>query len=497
MAKITDPDLLNQGTEIVIDTSARTIELSIAGNLSTDGVSIQAIYSFLKEEWKSDASLIKFPFPMIAITPEQFEFIDSWSPSNSATIELLRDGGFAIKNSDGSSAEEYAGIITLGTIGATHQVYYQQEDGGSSTNVVLTGAVNQCVKTFGDGSGFGVDNSVAIDYRSFFKLFVREYQFSYAQSEQSDIGVTQFTYQAYRFPLANSDDLKITHDDLEVSSNAPYTDMTITYLDGEGFTLWADATVYAPNSVVQDGNGRWFITTTGGTSSGLDVGDDVGVSWTPFAGERLIGSTYYPFTKVIDGSSALAEEIYEFVQYSLRQNTDIDAGAGTEIGVSADALLKFVGDTLVSETGVFVDQFNATDTNRLEFFDATSQSRTFPFVSAGIISFNQNLIDDSGAIYRMFFSDANGNNFGDTDAIIVQDNDDLDIAGDVPGSGSVSFSFDYDGNSQGGRTPQTDANVTVVAIGLDKAQYVKATSIISRSIANSISLVAALERNYI
>jgi hypothetical protein len=95
----------------------------------------------------------------------------------------------------------------------------------------------------------------------------------------------------------------------------------------------------------------------------------------------------------------------------------------------------------------------------------------------------------------MFFTDANGNNFGDTDAIIVQDNDDIDIAGDVTGS-QVQFTFDYDGNVQGGRASGNDAAVTVVAIGLDKAQYVKATSTIGRSNANSVSLVASLERNY-
>jgi hypothetical protein len=95
----------------------------------------------------------------------------------------------------------------------------------------------------------------------------------------------------------------------------------------------------------------------------------------------------------------------------------------------------------------------------------------------------------------MFFTDANGNNFDDSDAIIVQDNHSSDIAGNISSS-SVQFTFDYDGNTQGGRTAGTDAPITVVAIGLDKAQYVKATSTIGRSNANSVSLVASLERNY-
>jgi hypothetical protein len=56
--------------------------------------------------------------------------------------------------------------------------------------------------------------------------------------------------------------------------------------------------------------------------------------------------------------------------------------------------------------------------------------------------------------------------------------------------------FDYDGNVQGGRTSGTDAAVTVVAIGLQTAQFVKVTSTITRSVDNNISLVSSLERNY-
>ena len=460
MAKIIDPDslvrsssLANLGTDgnIWIDTATKEISMATEGSLSTDGVTIQAFYSYLKEEWKTDSALIKYPFPMVAITPEQFEFVDGWTPADSTTVNLFRDGGFAIKNNDGSSAEEYVGVITLGEIGATDQVYYQQADGGSSTDVVLTGAVNQCVKVYGDGGGLGISNSSAEDTRSYFKIFVREYQKLYAQSQLSDIGVTTFTYQAYRFPLANSADLKITHDDATVSTSAPYTDMSITYYS-------------TPQS-------------------------------------RTIGASAYDFDIIIDadvandGNLPTAEQIYEFVEWSLRQNSDIDAGAGTVIGKTASSLLKFVGDTLVTSTGVFIDQFSETDINRIEFYDNTGVKRTFPFVAAGAINFNDNLVNDSGAIYRMFFTDANGNNFGDSDAIIVQDNDGTDISGNVTGS-QVQFTFDYDGNVQGGRTSGTDAPVTVVAIGLDKAQYVKATGTISRTNANSISLVASLERNY-
>jgi hypothetical protein len=86
--------------------------------------------------------------------------------------------------------------------------------------------------------------------------------------------------------------------------------------------------------------------------------------------------------------------------------------------------------------------------------------------------------------------------YGDTDAILVQDANASAMTGDVGGLSSKQHSFDYDGNSQGGRTPGTEAPITAVAIGLGTAQFVKATATVVKSIANSVSLVAPLERNY-
>jgi hypothetical protein len=62
---------------------------------------------------------------------------------------------------------------------------------------------------------------------------------------------------------------------------------------------------------------------------------------------------------------------------------------------------------------------------------------------------------------------------------------------------SVDVSYDYDGNVQrGAASAAKDAPITAVAIGLSTGQYVSATGTIARSKANSISLVAPLERNY-
>jgi hypothetical protein len=221
------------------------------------------------------------------------------------------------------------------------------------------------------------------------------------------------------------------------------------------------------------------------------------------------------FGVIIDGDISAgglgsAEQIYEFVQASLQDTADIDAGVGTRIGQLQDPLLEFVGDNLnaILQTaanapaggdGVAIDNFDTNDTNRLRFVDNDNDNRTFPFVAAGTIAFNNNLQNEPNgdATYWMFFTSANGNAYGTAAAIIVDDNAAADITGDIDGAVSVPFDFDYDGNVQGGRTAATDAAITIVAIGTGVAQFVVATGTITRNVGQVFSLVAALERNYL
>ena len=441
--KITDPDQLNQGTEIVIDSGAKTIQLLIAGNLSTDGVTLQCVYSFIKEEWRTDAALIKFAFPFISITEEKFELINGWDFADQTTKDLVRDGGWALKGAGGISEEEYMNVTTLGSFNApgSDQAYFQQVSGANPTDIVLTGAVNQAVKIYGDSS------HGSVDYRSYFNIFLREQAKTYGFYDLiSEQNITALTYKKYAMPLSNANDLKVTESDVVV--------------DAYGVTI------------------TWY-----GTPQ-----------------SRTIGASSYDFSIIIDGNDKTAEQIYMAVQSALRKATDIDAGAGSERGDITQELLQFVGDTLKTkytvDGGVYIDNFQATDTNRLVFVDDTNTERTFPYVAAGSISFNDNLQNDASAKYWMFYTDANGNQFGTSSAIIVDNNSDVDITGNVAGASSISFDYDYDGNVQGGRTAGTDADVTLVSSGLTTAQYVKATGTIVRSNANNFSMVAALERNF-
>jgi hypothetical protein len=415
--------------------------------------------------------------------------------------------------------------------------------GGSPVDVQLTGQINQAVQVLRDDDGDGnyVEGS-DYDRRTYFSLFAREESQLYGKSTLTDIGVTSMAAQAYRFPIGTGADLKIADTDANVAANSPFTDIKIRYFD------------QAFNREVDSGTNRNYgIVVDVGTHSGVDgsapgggsvlTSAEGGMTNDAYAGgvlrihEGTNENTEYPIvsntatTITVTGTLAVgsnlsftaqkatpvvatAEEIYTAVQYLLRQSSDIDSTGDTVTGQTADQLMYFVGDTLIcgraatgavptnpngGGSGVIIEGFATGDTNRLTFYDNTNTARTYPFVAVLTINFGANLQNDPDAKYWVYFTNlpGGGNDFGESGALLVDDANGSDMTGDVDGDPSVTFTFDYDNNVQGGRTPAEDAAITVVGSGLGVAQHVIATGLIARSTANSISLVSSLERNYL
>jgi len=451
MAKIVDPDDLNQGTEVTIDSTNKTIALHIAGNLSTDGVSLKALYSFIKEEWRYDATLIPILFPFTPITDEQFELINGWDFLNNATELLIRDGGWAVTDA-GTTEKAFFNLTTLGSFQtpASDTAYYiQAADQTSTSNIVLAGPVNQAIQYYSNG---------VYDYSDYFKIFLREQGETYDSYDLlTEQNLTELTYRKYALPLSNATDANISasDNDIETDTGAAYSTITVTYY-----------------SAVQN---------------------------------KTIGGASYPFHVIINAAGLSKTYVYEKIQYLLRQAEDIDSGANFPYvwGTVTDELLEFVGadlyTKLTSYGGVFIENHNVDDENNLYFRDDNDVIRYYPYVATGTISFNDNLQNDADAYFWMFYTTNPAGNYGTADAVIVESATDStanEIAGLIGGATSYPYTFDYDNNAQGGRTPATNADVTIVAIGLNTAQYVSTTGTITRSKGNNFSLVAPLERNY-
>lgn len=450
MAKITDGDLLIVGTELALDTAARTFTLTATGNLvAKDGVTLQALYSKFIKLWET-ATYNKYPFPMYAIDAKSGQFqigtdgntYNGWKPANDTTRQMLRDGGWSEYDASGDLNRQYVGIVSLGEVNSGAQLYYQRDAADGPTNFTFDDAPNEGIQVFGDAANGDFDK------RAFFRGFVREYGKKYDDSVLADTGQTATGAYTVNLLLANEDDLKIQDDDATVDSALPYTGMSLTY--------------YATDQ------------------------------------NKTIGAGSYPFRVVIDGNDATLEEIYTFCQRKLRVDGDIDGGAGTVNGKTADQLCYFVGDTLYTTQGVFIENVNANDLNRVVLVDYNGVERTYPYVAAGNLLFNSFLTAGGTGYYRMYFTalPGAGDDYGEAGAVTVQDDTPADIAGAISGA-SISFTFDYDNNVQGGRTAGTDAEVTIVAGNKGIAKPVVATGTITRAKGLSFSLVAEQDRAYV
>lgn len=158
---------------IHFDIFGREVYLVEQGNLSLDGVTLQALYSFIKVEWKLDPDLIPHPFPMIAITPEQFEFIDNWNPVDAAAPEvirsrkLIRTGGWSEVSEVGANLlQQYSGVISLGTFeDVLDTAYFFQGSDNTDTSAAIdfdfANAVNEAVRVFNE---IGVDPGAGYDF---------------------------------------------------------------------------------------------------------------------------------------------------------------------------------------------------------------------------------------------------------------------------------------------------------------------------------------------
>lgn len=449
MAKITSRSQLNVGTELIINEPLRTIQLVAAGNLvAKDGVTLQAVYSKLVDLWAT-ATYQDSPVPMYALDALSGQFqigtdgstYSGWTWADDATRNMLRDGGWTEFSATGDVNRVYAGFIGLGSVSAGSQPYYHLAPTDAPINFPFTDQFNAGVQVFGDLTNGNFDK------RTYAKTFCREYGKKYKSSVLADTGATGTGANKQNFLIANEDDLKIQAAD-GAMTGAPYNGITVAY--------------YTANQT------------------------------------RTIAGVSRNFKIIIDGNGATLEQIYTKVQYLLRQATDINTGgtAGPKVGKIQDDLLAFVGDTLETSTSVYIDNILSADSNRIRFKDDSGVFRENLYTAVGTITFNTPLIG-AGSSYRLFFTSppGAGNDYGEAGAITVNDATGTPITGTISGP-SVSFTYDYDANVQGGFTGGTDRPVTLIGIRPGGGKFVASTGLLTRSKTINLSLVAEVDRVY-
>lgn len=542
MAKISDPDFLVVGGNLLVNTGSKTFELVESGALIyKDGATAQSIYSKFIELWTS-SSYNRYPFPAYVIgDPRAGQFVwgfdgasyNGWKPANDTTRQAIRDAGWDEYNASGVLNRQYVGIVSLGDVSTNAQIYYQRSASGTPFNFTFTDEVNEGIQVFGDATNGNFDT------RTFFKIFAREQAKTYSSADLTLIGETATGPYKLGLPLTNADDLKIVASDAVVTSSSPYDAINVKYFTGS-FKIDVDTTG-TPRSfgiVVDVGthSGIDGVTTAGGTTLTTAQGIVSSSLWTtgtlyvhegPNKGTynitgtptsnvvTITGGTFVSATgsqsfslqrsTPIDASKA---EIYTKIQYLLRLNSNINNVTGSVTGKTADQTLTFAGDQLeagryipvnpnAGGSGVYVYGFNIDDATTIDFYDNGGTKRNFPFNATGLLTFNTFLTTGSTGYYRMYFDTLPGigDDWGESGSLTVNDKDGNPIQGTI-NAATIPWTFAYDSNTQGGRTSGSNAPIRVVAGNPGFGKPVVVSYTITRTIGQNIALTAEQDRGY-
>lgn len=556
MAKLTDPDDLVVATSIgnlgvngniFLDTSAKTFSLGAYGVLvAKDGVTGNAIWAKFVDLWTT-ATYQPYAFPMNILDARSGQYIfgqdpggsyNGWKPADSATRQMIRDAGWSEYSNAGVLNRQYVGMVALASgFPAGAQFYYQLTSTGAAANFTFTDAPNEAIQVYGDASNGNFDS------RAYFKLFCREYNYSYDDAVLGDVGESGTGAYKVALPIAVGSDLKITADDTAVGANSPYTQINVRYF-AQAFTKDVDSATDRNFGIVIDvgthsgvdgstsASGNTLSTTEGGINGSdytggtltIHEGANAGVyaiSGTPTATNVIITTTFantlsnqsFTLQRAAPVSASLAQ-IYTKVNYLLRQNSNINTVTGSVTGKTAGLLLNFVGDSLKcgfytptnpngGGSGVIVEGIAAADLNSIVFYDNTGASREYPYAAAGTLNFNSFLTAGGTGYYRMYFTndDAPGDNlgydYGTANAITVNDKDGVPIAGTISAA-SIAFTYSYSTNVQrGAGSGGSPAAITIIAGNAGSAKPVVATGTISQSKGISITLTAEQDRGYL
>jgi hypothetical protein len=442
MAKIIDPDDLtysvNSATNMLrIDTTAKTIQLVAGGALvAADGVTGQCLFSKLKEVIKASSALISVPLPIREmIHDESMELVNGWTFADTTTLKMVRDCGVAYVNTSGAITAMYACIVTLGAVISGAPYFVQSSSttasAGSFTHVNLstTFGVNELVQIYSDTNGDGTPD---YDYRSYFKVFLREQGKTYDESSNADIGYSSLTYKKYNFPITHAVDAGVTADDTTVDA---YTGLSI----------------------------QWYAAAQ---SASLGTNGP------------------YNFHVLINGNNKTHNEIYSWVQRQLRKTSDIDAdGGNSKNGNVTAALVRMDGTTLktIYQTagGVHITSPNAGSLNNISEQDDTQAYRTYPLSVSVELEFDSYLTGDADSYFWVFATA----DYGTPGATPLLDSSSAQMKGAA--TSNTSFAYTY----------STDVPLTGVAMGKAEAKIATVTTTLTSSGAKLV-FTPGLERWY-
>jgi len=424
---------------VMFDTAARHIYLLEQGNLDSDGVTGQAVYSFAMKRWKDDDFLIAAaPFPMFAISANAGEYLigqdasgnfSGWdfidvSAASIRSRKLLRNAGWTSYDADGNVRQIYAGIGTQGTFedpanDVAYYVFGADTASNLSVDFTFSGPVNEPVLcydatvtqaasyTFVDGGGS--NDSITRPSGSFYSDGFRvggSVVVSSANTSANDGTYEILAMSATTLEVATGSltaDATDTSAVLAVDNRASFS-LYLRVRDGDALGKTFDESYLSKIGETQLGGRKFAFALSNGSDASIAVTDATidgsapytGMSLTFYASAQSLGGSGvlvggpYNFGVVLDANGGTNTELYAWLQRQLRKTSDVDAGGGTVIGRMLRGFCRFLGPTLQLGS---VDGGVSFPTNPLgggsgvyvENLSATSQNDTVMFDNTGTL----------------------------------------------------------------------------------------------------------------
>lgn len=382
------------------------------------------------------------------------------------TWSLIKFGGWALKDANSVSQEEWVGIVTLGDVSAQKQTLSKLTTAVTTNSDIITVAdtsdifVGSYVSTVGSRIGTRVTEIISPTQfrinRTITSLVlgatvtIRPEPYIYYQLGPSTSapvnailhGAVEQAIKVYGDSSHGNFDYRVpevarlflreqgfTYDDIDLQ------DLGLTSITYNTLRL-SISNVPDPNISVTDNQ----ISTTGITPTVAPY-SGMSITWYTTPQARVIGGVTKYFNVIIDGNGGTPQQIYEYVQWALRRGTgiDIDAGTASKVGATTRVLLEFKGTSLYtlydqSDGGVYIDDFDVKYINDLVFLDNTNTEITYPYISYGELEFNSTIIQDQDeGLFKLFFkqisTEDESRKFTENDAVIVKSRT-TDLSGD-------------------------------------------------------------------
>lgn len=159
---------LTFGTTATINTTTKEFAVTVA-------TEVQNWYSFWKEAYIAESSLVNVANPLTTFGSTAFVLTDGYE-FTSASLQYLSRDGFSYEDTAGATTARWCAILSQG-VTAGLQVEYQQVSGAAPTDAQNTGDIDQVVQFFGDVTHGN------FDYSGYLKLKVQANGYREARSD--------------------------------------------------------------------------------------------------------------------------------------------------------------------------------------------------------------------------------------------------------------------------------------------------------------------------